>query len=76
MKAGMLIGKYIEIVESLYIKPKNNVIVGSFIEKNDYDIEQRYNRRYQNFFQDAEKRGSGETEKIQENVLVDIIEID
>ena len=45
MKAGMLIGKYIEIVESLYIKPKNNVIVGSFIEKNDYDIEQRYNRR-------------------------------
>ena len=72
----MLIGKYIEIVESLYIKPKNNVIVGSFIEKNDYDIEQRYNRRQQNFFQDAEKRGNGEIEKIQENVPVDIIEID
>ena len=45
MKADMLIGKYIEIVESLYIEPKNGVIVGSFIEKNDYDIEQRYNRR-------------------------------
>ena len=72
----MLIGKYIEIVESLYIKPKNNVIVGSFIEKNDYDIEQRYNRRQQNFFQDAEKQGNGEIEKIQENVPVDIIEID
>ena len=72
----MLIGKYIEIVESLYIEPKNGVIVGSFIEKNDYDIEQRYNRRQQNFFQDAEKRGNGEIEKIQENVPVDIIEID
>ena len=72
----MLIGKYIEIVESLYSEPKNGVIVGSFIEKNDYDIEQRYNRRQQNFFQDAEKRGNGEIEKIQENVPVDIIEID
>ena len=33
----MLIRKYKEIVESLYIQPKNEVIVGCFIEKNDYD---------------------------------------
>ena len=36
-KADMLMGKYKEIVKSLFIKPKNKVIVGGFIEKNDYD---------------------------------------
>ena len=33
----MLSGKYKEIVESFYIEPKNEVIVSSFIEENDYD---------------------------------------
>ena len=37
IKADMLIGKYKEIVESLYIQPKNAVILGSFIEKNGHD---------------------------------------
>ena len=37
IKADMLIGKEKEVVESLYIQSKNEVIVGCFIEKNDYD---------------------------------------
>ena len=37
IKADMLIGKYKKIVESLYIQPKNEVIVCCFIKKNDYD---------------------------------------
>ena len=37
IKSDMLIRKYKEIVESLYIQPKNEFIVGCFIKKNDYD---------------------------------------
>ena len=37
MKADMLIGKYKEIVESLYIQPKNKVTARCFVEKSDYD---------------------------------------
>ena len=37
IKADMSIGKYKEIVESLYIQTENEVIIGCFIEINDYD---------------------------------------
>ena len=37
IKASMLIGKHKEIAERLYIQPKNEVIVGCFIEKYGYD---------------------------------------
>ena len=33
IKADMLMGKYKELIESLYIQPKNEAIVGCSIEK-------------------------------------------
>ena len=87
----MLSGKYKEIVESFYIEPKNEVIVSSFIEENDYDKDENsvglpIKRRkidskgttkdVRAFFTTAEKRGNGENEQVQENAPVDIIEID
>ena len=37
IKPDMLIWKYKEIVEGLYIQPKNEVMIGCLIEINDYD---------------------------------------
>ena len=39
IKPDMLIGKYKEIVEGLYIQPKNEVMISCLIEINDYDKE-------------------------------------
>lgn len=55
----MLIRKYKEIVESLYIQPKNEAIVGCFIETNDHEKDKNsiglpMNR--ENFFKKSEQR--------------------
>ena len=56
MKADILIGKY---KESLYIQPKNEAIVGCFIETNDHEKDKNsislpMNR--ENFFKKSEQR--------------------
>ena len=56
MKADILIGKY---KKSLYIQPKNEAIVGCFIETNDHEKDKNsiglpMNR--ENFFKKSEQR--------------------
>ena len=63
-----MIGKYKEIVKSLYIQPKNEVIVGCFIEKNDYDKDENWiglpmKRKKKDFFKKLEQRKAWSKDK-------------